>query len=88
MIAGDNVAKQHRLLVCRMNLETKKRKLAKAEPMIKRWKLKKEDCYQEFREEIRRALGGEEELPDDWTTTANIVSDTARNVLGVSSKQR
>ena len=25
MIAGENVAKQHRLLVCRMNLETKKR---------------------------------------------------------------
>ena len=40
------------------------------------------------REEIRRALGGEEELPDDWTTTANIVRDTARKVLGVSSKQR
>ena len=40
------------------------------------------------REEIRRALGGEEELPDEWTTTANIVRDTARKVLGVSSKQR
>ena len=33
-------------------------------------------------------MGGEEELPDDWTTTANIVRDTARKVLGVSSKQR
>ena len=40
--------------------------------------MKKEDCCEEFREEIRRALGGEEELPDDWTTTANIVRDTAR----------
>ena len=29
VIAGDNVAKQHRLLVCRMTLETKKRKIAK-----------------------------------------------------------
>ena len=27
VIAGDNVAKQHRLLVCRMTLETKKRKI-------------------------------------------------------------
>ena len=43
VIAGDNVAKQHRLLVCRMTLETKKRKIAKAEPMIKWWKLKIED---------------------------------------------
>ena len=88
VIAGDNVAKQHRLLVCRMTLETRKRRMTKAEPRIKWWKLKKEDCCEEFREEIRRALGGKEELPDDWTTTANVVRDTARKVLGVSSKQR
>ena len=43
---------------------------------------------EEFTEEIRRALGGKEELPDDWTTTANVARDTARKVLGVSSKQR
>ena len=88
VIAGDNVAKQHRLLVCRMTLETRKRRTTKAEPRIKLWKLKKEDCCEEFREEIRRALGGKEELPDDWTTTANVVRGTARKVLGVSSKQR
>ena len=88
VIAGDNVAKQHRLLVCWMTLETRKRRITKAEPRIKWWKLKNEDCCEEFREEIRRALGGEEELQDDWTTTANIVRDTARKVLGVSSKQR
>ena len=88
VIAGDNVAKQHWLLVCRMTLETRKRKITKAEPRIKWWKCMTEDCCEEFREEIRRALGGKEELPDDWTTTANIVWDTARKVLGVSSKQR
>ena len=88
VIAGDNVAKQHRLLVCRMTLETRKRRTTKAEPRIKWWKLKKEDCCEEFREEIRRALGGKEELPDDWTTTAKVVRDTAGKVLGVSSKQR
>ena len=33
-------------------------------------------------------MGGMEELPDDWTTTAKVVRDTARKVLGVSSKQR
>ena len=88
VIAGDNVAKQHRLLVCRMTLDAKKRKIAKAEPRIKWWKLKKEDSCEEFREEIIRALVGKEELPDDWTTTAKVVRDTARKVLGVSSKQR
>ena len=34
-MAGDNVAKQHRLLVCRITLETRKRKITKAEPRIK-----------------------------------------------------
>ena len=42
---------------------------------------------EEFREDIRRALGGKEELPDDWTTTAKVVRGTARKVLGVSSRQ-
>ena len=32
-------------------------------------------------------MGGREELPDDWTTTAKVVRDTARKV-GVSSYQR
>ena len=88
VIAGDNVAKQHRLLVCWMTLETRKRKITKTEPRIKWWKLKNEDCCEDFREEIIRALGGKEELPDDGTTTANVVRDTARKALGVSSKQR
>ena len=70
------------------SLGPKKRKIAKTEPMFKWWKLKKQDCCEEFREEIRRTLGGREELPDDWTTKANVVRDTARKVLGVSSKQR
>ena len=43
VIAGDNVAKQHRLLVCKMTLETRKRNTTKAEPRAKWWKLKKED---------------------------------------------
>ena len=76
MIARDNVAKKLRLLVCRMTLETRKRKTTKAESRITWWKLKKEDCCEEFREEIIQALGGKEELPDDWTTTAKVVRDT------------
>ena len=41
-------------------------------------------------EEIRQAFGGREELPDDWRTTAKVdlVVDTARKILGVSSRQR
>ena len=35
-------------------------------------KMKNEDCCEKFREEIKRALGGREELPDDWTTTTKV----------------
>ena len=66
-----------------MTLATNKRNIAKAEIRVKWWKLKKEDCCEEFREEIRWALGGEEELTDDCTTTAKVVRDTTRKVLGV-----
>ena len=45
-----------------MTLEINKRNIVKAEPRIKWWKSKKEDCCDEFMEEIRRALCGKEEL--------------------------
>ena len=67
VVAGDNVARWHRMVVCRMTLETKKRK------RINWWKLKEEDCYVEFREELRQVLGSSEELSDGWLTTAEVV---------------
>ncbi|XP_051790281.1 uncharacterized protein LOC127529729 [Erpetoichthys calabaricus] len=88
VFAGESVVKQHRMVVCRMTLEIKKRKRVRAEPRIKWWKLKKEDCKVEFREEVRQALGGSEELPDSWETTADVIRVTARRVLGVTSGKR
>ena len=32
-------------------------------------------------------MDGNKESPDDWTITANVVRETARKVLGMSSKQ-
>ncbi|KAJ8364363.1 hypothetical protein SKAU_G00131940 [Synaphobranchus kaupii] len=88
VVAGESLARQHQMVACRMTLEIKKRKRVKAEPRIKWWTLKKEDCCVEFRVELRQALGGSEELPADWVTTAEVVRETARKVLGVSSGQR
>ncbi|XP_051784559.1 craniofacial development protein 2-like [Erpetoichthys calabaricus] len=53
VVAGESVVKQHRMVVCRMTLEIKKRKRVRAEPRIKWWNLKKEDCKVEFREKVR-----------------------------------
>ncbi|KAK3518041.1 hypothetical protein QTP70_033203, partial [Hemibagrus guttatus] len=56
--------------------------------MTKWWKLKKEECWEEFRLKLRQALGGQVVLPDDWETTAEVIRETGRKVLGVSSGRR
>ncbi|KAK3570328.1 hypothetical protein QTP86_017162 [Hemibagrus guttatus] len=37
---------------------------------------------------LRQALGGQVVLPDDWETTAEVIRETGRKVLGVSSGKR
>ncbi|KAK3565777.1 hypothetical protein QTP86_015040 [Hemibagrus guttatus] len=48
----------------------------------------KEECCEEFRQKLRQALGGQVLLPDDWETTAEVIRETGRKVLGVSSGRR
>ena len=55
----------------------RRRKRAKAE----QGELKKEDCYEDFRERVRQALGIRDELPDDCVTTATVIRETGRDVL-------
>ena len=88
VVAGESVARQHRLVVCRMTLEVRLRKRVRAEPRTRWWKLKEEDCCVEFREEVRQALDGGKDEWDDWATTAEVVREIARKVLGVTSGQR
>ena len=56
------------------------RNRAKGEQRIKWWKLKRTAA--DFRERVRQALRGHEELPGDWVTTATVIE-----VFGVSSGQ-
>ncbi|KAK3542201.1 hypothetical protein QTP86_018486, partial [Hemibagrus guttatus] len=90
VVVGESVAKQHRMVVCRMTLMVCKKKRSKIEieKKTKWWKLKKEECCEEFRQKLRQALGGQVLLPDDWETTAEVIRETGRKVLGVSSGRR
>ncbi|KAK3511787.1 hypothetical protein QTP70_023192 [Hemibagrus guttatus] len=88
VVVGESVARQHRMVVCRMTLLVCKTKRSKIEKKTKWWKLKKEECCEEFRQKLRQALGGQVVLPDDWETTAELVRETGRKVLGVSSGRR
>ncbi|KAK3571533.1 hypothetical protein QTP86_013162 [Hemibagrus guttatus] len=78
------------MVVCRMTLMVCKKKRSKIEieKKTKWWKLKKEECCEEFRQKLRQALGGQVVLPDDWETTAEVIRETGRKVLGVSSGRR
>ncbi|KAK3562813.1 hypothetical protein QTP86_009964 [Hemibagrus guttatus] len=51
------------------------------EKKTKWWKLKKEECCEEFRQKLRQALGGQVVLPE-------VIRETGRKVLGVSSGRR
>ncbi|KAK3556710.1 hypothetical protein QTP70_015094, partial [Hemibagrus guttatus] len=90
VVVGESVARQHRIVVCRMTLMVCKKKRSKIEieKKTKWWKLKKEECCEEFRQKLRQALGGQVVLPDDWETTAEVIRETGRKVLGVSSGRR
>ncbi|MCJ8749464.1 hypothetical protein PDJAM_G00176550 [Pangasius djambal] len=90
VVMGESVARQHRMVVCRMTLMVCKKKRSKIEieKKTKWWKLKKEECCKDFRQKLRQALGGQVVLPDDWETTAEVIRVTGRKVLGVSSGRR
>ncbi|KAK3522317.1 hypothetical protein QTP86_002977 [Hemibagrus guttatus] len=88
VVVGECVARQHRMVVCRMTLMVCKKKRSETEKKTKWWKLKKEECCEEFRQKLRQALGGQVLLPDDWETTAEVIRETGRKVLGVSSGRR
>ncbi|KAK3562016.1 hypothetical protein QTP86_024486 [Hemibagrus guttatus] len=88
VVVGESVARQHRMVVCRMTLMVCKKKRSEIEKKTKWWKLKKEECCEEFRQKLRQALGGQVVLPDDWETTAEMIRETGRKVLGVSSGRR
>ncbi|KAK3530583.1 hypothetical protein QTP86_028838 [Hemibagrus guttatus] len=90
VVVGESVARQHRMVVCRMTLMVCKTKTSKIEigKKTKWWKLKKEEFCEEFRQKLRQALGGQVVLPDDWETTAEVIRETGRKVLGVSSGRR
>ncbi|KAK3544259.1 hypothetical protein QTP86_008714 [Hemibagrus guttatus] len=90
VVVGESVVKQHRMVVCRMTLMVCKKKRSKIEieKKTKWWKLKKEECCEELRQKFRKALGGQVVLSDDWETTAEVIRETGRKVLGVSSGRR
>ena len=72
VIVNECVAKQHRMLVCKMALMVKKEKAEKVKPKIRWWKRKEATCQEAFRQEVTCILEGKDGLPDEWDTTAEM----------------
>ena len=84
VILNECVAKQHRMVVCKMALMVKKKKAEKVKPKIRWWKLKETSYQEAFRQEVTRILEGKDGLPDEWDKTAEMLRKTAETVLGVT----
>ena len=83
VILNECVAKQHRMVVCKMVLMVKKKKAEKVKPKIRWWKLKETSYQEAFRQEVTMILGGKDGLPDEWDKTEEMLRKTAETVLGV-----
>ena len=70
VIVNECVAKQHRMVVCKMTLMVKKKKAEKLKPKIRWWKLKETSGQEAFRQEVTRILGGNDRLHNEWDKTA------------------
>ena len=88
VILNECVAKQHRMVVCKMGLMVKNKKAEKVKPKIRWWKLKETNCQEAFRQEVTRTLGGKDGLPNEWDKTAEMLRKTAETVLGVTFGKR
>ena len=87
VIVNERVAKQHRMVVCKMALMVKK-KAEKIKLQLRWWKLKKTSCQKAFRQEVIRILGGKDGLPDEWDKTAEMLRKTAETVRRVTFGKR
>ena len=88
VIVNECIAKQHRMVVCKMALMVKKKKIEKVKPKIRWWKLKETSYQEAFRQEVTRILGGKDGLPDEWDKTAEMLRKTAETVLGMTFGKR
>ena len=72
IMVNECVAKQHRMVVCKMVLMVKKKKAEKVMPNIRWWNLKETSCHDAFRQEVTRIWGDMDGLPNEWSKTAEL----------------
>ena len=86
VIAGEAVALQHRVVVCRLKMEVKNRSGQEIrEQKLNWWKL--ERYKKEFLDEVKSRCT-EGVLPDSWKEAADVIWGAAEKALGWSSGKK
>ena len=85
-LVGEHVTNQHRIVVCKIQLETRPKRPVPVEPRIRWWKLTEDCAKKDFKRKVEQNLG--QTLPEDWKKTTTVIKEIAKSVLGVSSGRR
>ena len=85
-LVGEHVTNQHRIVVCKIQLETRPKRPVPVEPRIRWWKLTEDCAKKDFKRKVEQNLG--QTLPEDWKKTTTVIKEIAKAVLGVSSGRR
>lgn len=77
VIPGESVTTQHRIVDCKINLKTPRRRGLLGEPKTKRWQLSEDRCLAKFKEELKLIAEKYQEMIRDCPTTAHAIRDIA-----------
>ena len=84
VIAGEDLTTQHRVVVCRISLQTKALKTKRHEPRIRWWLLHEKTYRERFRQSVEQSVSRDNGL-ENWKSISDLVRGTAREVLGITS---
>ena len=83
VIAGEEIVKQHRLVVCDMKLKVEKKKKVKWVSKIKVWKLKEEKARQEYVQKLRAVdMDTCHTVNERWTCMKEAMVKASEQVCG------
>ena len=81
VIVNECVAKQYRMMICKMALMVKKKKIRKSKAKDTMVEIEGDECQEAFRQKVTRILAGKDGLSDEWDKAAEILRRTAETVL-------
>lgn len=82
VLGGESVATQHKVVVAKFNVMTKKKGKRTVEPRIRWWKLTDPECRRSFSTELQEMLSSETDILGNWPRITEKMRDTAKEVLG------